>query len=108
MAALAQYVVDADGGKPTFVAAAGGGDTVIGGGTSFIIIKNSDGSPHTATLVTPGTVAGHAIADQDIIVAATTGEEWVAVGDEYINPATGRCSITYTAVTGVTIASVRR
>lgn len=107
MAALTQYVIDKDGGKPTFVAAAGGGDTVLGGAGAFIIVKNADASPHDVTLVTPGTVSGHAIADQTVTVAATTGEEWIAVTDEYINPATGRCSITYAAVTSVTIASVR-
>jgi hypothetical protein len=107
MANLTQYVIDKDGGKPTFASCAGGGDTCIGGTGSFIIAKNSDASPHDVTLVTPGTSAGHAIADQVVTVAATTGEQWIAVTDEYINPATGRVSLTYSAVTGMTIASVR-
>ena len=108
MAALTQYVIDADGGKPTFVSAAGGGDTAVAGPSSFVVFKNTDGSPVTVTLVTPGTVSGLAVADRPVVVAATTGEEWIAVGDEYKDPTTGRVSMTYTGVTGLTVASVRR
>lgn len=106
MASLTQQKMDQDGITPTYDNAAGGGDTVVPGAGSFIHVKNGDASPTTVTLVTPGTVAGLAVADQPVVIAAGA-EAMVPVSSLYRDPATGRASITYSSVTSLTIASLR-
>jgi hypothetical protein len=72
-----------------------------------LLVKNGSGSPITVTLVTPGNVDGDlAIADRAVVVAAgvTTG---IPVTDRYMDPVTGLASITYSAVTTVTVAVIR-
>jgi hypothetical protein len=107
MAAIAQQLIDADGLTPSYVACAGGGDTVVAGSTSFVHIKNASGGSITVTLVTPGTVAGLPVGDRAVAIGAGA-EAFITVGDEYRNPSTGRASLTYTGVTTLTIASLRR
>ncbi len=40
----------------------------------FIHIKNGDASPINATITTPNTVDGHAVADLVVVIPATTGD----------------------------------
>lgn len=40
----------------------------------FLHIKNGDASPINATIITPNTVDGHAIADLVVVIPATTGD----------------------------------
>ena len=106
MAALAATSVTTVGGvadiEGAAVAAAGGGDTAPVGDGYFLFVANGDASPHTATLATPGTVAGHAIADATLVVAA--GEFGIIPLTNLFRGATGRAAITYDAVTSVTVA----
>ena len=104
----AQSVVT--GTAPTFVAAAGGGDTVDsdGSGRSFLVVRNGDASAHTVTIVDPRTTeAGGAFPDPAYVVAAG-GERWIPLEAFFRNPATGKVAITYSDVTSVTVAVVRR
>lgn len=104
MALLQTQSIDADGLDPEYVAAAGGGDTCAPGG--FLHYKNGSGGSITVTLVTPGKVAGLDVADRPVAIPA--GEErMITVGDEYRNPATGLCSITYSGVTTLTCGKFR-
>lgn len=84
------------------VAAAGGGDTAPVGPGRFLYVNNADASSKTVTIATPGTVKGLAIADAAVVVAA--GKHAIIPLADVYRGATGRASITYSAVTSVTVA----
>jgi hypothetical protein len=101
-----QTIVNA-GITPAYVPAAAGGDKVIPGPGSYVHVKNGGGSSVTVTLVTPGTVDGTlAVGDRAVVVAAGA-ESKIAVGNLYRDPADGLASITYSAVTTVSVGSFR-
>ncbi|REE62124.1 hypothetical protein BX257_4737 [Streptomyces sp. 3212.3] len=106
MASLNATAVPPTGAAVAYTPASAGGDTCPTGAGVLLMVKNSDASPHTVTLVTPGTVNGLAIADRAIPVAAGA-EVAIPVNRDYRNPATGRASITYDAVTSVGVAVMR-
>lgn len=109
MAALATNVVPLTGLQldALLVAATSGGDDCQTGAGVFLAVKNGDASSHTVTLVTPGTVDGDlAIADRAVTVAAGK-TQLVPLTATYRNPSTGRASITYDAVTSVSVAVIR-
>jgi hypothetical protein len=96
-----------DGATVAFSAATGGGDTVVGGQGVHLLVNNASASPITVTLVTPETVDGTlAVADRPIVVTNATIRE-IPVPSRYNDAATGIASITYSAVTTVTVASVQ-
>ena len=107
MATLPTQVISLSGLEPAYVAAAGGGDKVRPGDRVFLHVKNGDSGSHTVTIVTPGTVKGQAIAD--LAVAVPAGEERMipVPADLFRNPVDGLASITYDAVTSVTIAALQ-
>lgn len=86
-------------------ATSGGDDAPTGAGV-VLVVKNADASDHTVTLATPGTVNGLAIADRTVTVTAGKTELIPLTGD-YRDPSTGRASITYDAVTSVSVGVVR-
>jgi hypothetical protein len=106
MAALATQTVSHTGLAVAFSAATSGGDTCATGSGLVLLVKNGDASSHSVTLATPGTVDGLAIADRTVAVAAGV-TAMIPLPDLYRDPATGLCSLTYTAVTSVTVAVVR-
>lgn len=102
-----QHIVIA-GTKPTYGAAANGDTAKVGPGF-FLICKNAAGSPITLTLAVPGTLENNVAApDTTFTVAATTGEVWVPLDAYYADPSDGLCHITYSAITTVTVAVVKR
>lgn len=108
MATLVTQNISTAGILPTYAAAAAGGDAMVADATSFLHIKNGAGSSMTVTLVTPATVDTLAVADRTVTVGATS-EQMIAVPDTlYKDPTTGLASITYSAVTTVTVAAIRR
>lgn len=111
MADLAIQDITNTGLAPAYAAAAAGGDKIPSSDAdTFIHVKNTGGSAVTVTIVTPGTVAGLAIADVSVSVPATTGDRMIGPLDPsiYGNPAdSGKVPITYSGVTGVTIAAIR-
>ncbi|WP_426568091.1 hypothetical protein [Streptomyces canus] len=109
MAALTTNVVPLTGLRrdDKFVAAAGGGDDCATGAGVELAVKNGSGASVTVTLATPETVDGDlAVADRTVTVPAA-GEMTIPITDRYRNPSTGRCAITYSAVTSVTVAVFR-
>jgi hypothetical protein len=84
-------------------AAASGGDTAPVGPNKFLYINNADASSKTVTVVAPGTVKGLAVADAAVVVAA--GKHAIIPLNDVYRGATGRASITYSAVTSVTVAA---
>lgn len=109
MAALDTNVIGLTGLQidDKFVAADAGGDDCDTGPGVLLIVDNADASSHTVTLVTPGQVDGDLdIADRQMSVPA--GERHaIPVTHRYRDPSTDRASITYDAVTSVTVAILR-
>lgn len=102
MAEIPVFTISVAGGKPTLTAAASG-DTAKVGPHYFLLVRNTDGSPKTVTIVYPGNLpSGDPIPDKQYTVAATTGEEWIPLLDVYADPVTGQAAVNYSALTGVT------
>lgn len=77
---------------------------------TFAVYKNTDGSPHTVTVVVPGTNSyGMPNPDPTFVLAATTGEVWIPLRRDYDDGnGANRVNLTLDSVTGVTVALVRR
>jgi hypothetical protein len=90
------------------MAAAAAGDEFIPGQNIMLYIFNGSGGSITGTVVTVGTVAGQAITDLPIVVAAGAR---VLAGpfpyDIFANPADGRADISWSATPSVTWAAVQ-
>lgn len=108
MATLTTTVATDTGATLTMVSAAGGGDKCAAGAGCFLVVTNGDATSKTVTLVTPQVERGDlALGDRSITVAAGATKV-IAVPDFFANPAdSGLCSITYSAVTSVTVAAMR-
>lgn len=109
MADLTTQVITRAGLAPTYAAAAGGGDKFIPDDDVFVHVKNGSGAPITVTFVTPGNVEGEPIADRTVSIPATTGERMIGpFPKQYFadNADAGKCSITYSGVTSLTIAVI--
>lgn len=112
MAVLATQNIVAAGTAPTF-AGVGASDTaeVGNGANTFAVYKNTNGATRTITITVPGnTTYGQARPDPVLTIAATTGELWIPLRKEYEDSAVagvGRCTLTPSATSGVTVAIVR-
>jgi hypothetical protein len=109
VAALVTHVVPQVGLQldAQLVLATSGGDDCQAGPGVLLVVKNADSASHTVTLVTPQLVDGDlVVADRPVPVAAgKTG--LIPVSNTYRNPSTGRASLTYDAVTAVSVAVIR-
>lgn len=109
MAALTtQYVNLSTGLTPAYVSATGGGDTALCGNDAFLVVVNGGGSSITVTLAAPGNnFYGQANPDPAITVAnGTTKFIGPLRADAFADPTDGRCHITYSGVTSVTVGVV--
>jgi hypothetical protein len=108
MAALTTNVVPLAGLRidNLFVSAAGGGDDCETGPGIDLIVKTT-GTLTTVTLATPETVDGDLQVDNRAVTTAATAETVIPVTSRYRSPSTGRCAITYSSVTGVTVCVTR-
>lgn len=110
MAALLTNVVPLQGLQldALLAAATSGGDTALTGAGTFLAVKNADAASHTLTLpVYPATVDGDLAVSSRTVTVAAGKTELIPLTDRYKNPATGRASISYDAVTSVSVAVVR-
>lgn len=112
MALLPLQSMTSAGLAPTLVAATGGGDTVaLASSTddrSFLQVTNGAGSSMTVSIADPGvTPAGNAGTVTPITVAAGT-TKLIPLNPNSVNSTTGLISISYSAVTTVTVGAVRR
>jgi len=106
MAALTLIEVPVDGGaalEDSAVAATVSGDTAPTGSGRFLYVKNGSGVSVTVTLATPGTVSGLDVENPTLVIAA--GESGIIPLTRVFAAANGRASITYSAVTTVTVAA---
>jgi hypothetical protein len=105
MAALNVVTVPVNGGiglEDSAVAASAGGDTAPVGPGRFLYVMNGDAASHTATVATPGTASGLPLPEVAVVVAA--GESAILPLASVFRGANGRASITYDAVTAVSVA----
>jgi hypothetical protein len=78
----------------------------VNDGRTFLHVKNGDSSQHTLTFTTPREVAGLAVADPAVDVAAS-GEKFIGPFPPGVFNAGGLCSFTLDAGTSMEIAIVR-
>jgi hypothetical protein len=107
VATLTTYQIGIGGAQATYVAAAGGGDAVAADDRTFVNVINGGGAPITVTVVIPGTLYGVAIADPTVTIANGANKDIGPLIPAMADPTTGLVSLTYSAVTSVTIAAKR-
>jgi hypothetical protein len=112
MATLSVQTAAIAGTAVTFAAAAGGGDQFANSGNERFVVKNGGGSPITVTIDSPGTCSFGTTANaaHDLAVAVAAGAETMIgpfATDKY-SDSNGNVQITYSGVTTVTVAVVRR
>jgi hypothetical protein len=101
MAALILQVLVPGGSESNLAAATLAGDTCPAGDGIFLEVDNADAAPTTVTLATPGTYDGLALEDRAVTVPA--GERWKIPVPRLFAAADGQCTITYSAVTSLTV-----
>ncbi|MEU1596205.1 hypothetical protein ABZ468_25935 [Streptomyces sp. NPDC005708] len=109
MAALTTNVVPLTGLRydNLLAPAAGGGDDCATGAGVLLIVKNADTTPKTVTLAVPALVDGDLTISSRAVVVPNAAETAIPITERYRNPSTGRCAITYSAVTSVSVCVVR-
>lgn len=106
MALLSAVTASLQGTTVTYAAAGAGGDTFAYGRNTEFRVKNGSGGSITVTLVVPGnTQFGQAQPDLPITIGAGV-EKSIGLARGLVDGATGTISVTYSAVTSVTVALV--
>lgn len=100
MGTYATQSVDTAGTAITY-AAVSAADRFLPADRCFLHVKNTAASTVTATIVTPGTQDGLAIADRVVVIPAT-GERMIRVPPQYYASSDGLADVQFT---GTTIAS---
>lgn len=109
MATLVTQNMTNTGLAPTYQAAAGGGDAMVPGDTDFLHVINGGGAPITVTMLTTGVVDGDlTVQDRAITVTNATNKMIPVPPSLYRDPTTGLAGWTYSGVTSVTVAAIRR
>lgn len=106
MAALTVQTLTLTGVAPTYNAAAAGGDTFVNNGKTFLHVKNTGAS---TTVTVDSVTACNQGSDHDSVttVPATTGDRMIGPFEmSRFNSGTGTAAITYSQVTGITVAVV--
>ncbi|MBN9393437.1 MAG: hypothetical protein J0I20_35730 [Chloroflexi bacterium] len=86
---------------------ASNGETIPNDGKTILHIKNTNGTPLTVTIATPGTVDGLAVADRTVTVPATTGDRFIGPfpTGTYNQPG-NVLNVDYSSATGATVAAL--
>jgi hypothetical protein len=106
MATLAYQQSKIGGTELTFAAASVGGDKVAPADRASLLVKNASAGAITVTVVTPGSTK-YGQADPDVAVVVAAGAT-TAIGPfpQDLGGTDGLVSITYSAVTSVTVAAI--
>lgn len=111
MAALTTQSLVNAGTAPTFGAAAASDTAEVGNGVNtFVVYKNASGGSLTVTVTVPGTTSYGQPSPDPAIAVADGAEAWIPLRKEYADAGTagvGRCTITTSTQTSVTVAVVR-
>lgn len=107
MAVRDPEIVQIVGTAPTYHAASAGGDKVSRADNDVVLhVKNGSASEITATVVTPGTVAGQAIGDVAVAVPAAGARFIGPLSRQHFANADGQVDLTWSATTTVTFAVI--
>jgi hypothetical protein len=109
MATLTTQAMGRAGLTPTTVAAAGGGDAAETGRGNSLYINNGGGAPITVTIAVPtAATAFPGLTYTNNAITVTNGTfKLIPLPPEYRDPTTGLATITYSAVTTVTVAVIQ-
>ena len=111
MATLTTQTINRAGGIITPVSAAGGGDAMTCGSGMMLEVVNGGGGSITVTLAVPAgrTFTPNVAITSPVITVANGVTKWIGPVDAgtFMDPTTGLCTITYSGVTSVTVASVQ-
>lgn len=111
MALLPLQVIGAAGLAVSTSSAAAGGDTVAltanNDDRCFLQVTTS-GTATNVTIADPGTTGAGNPGTTTPIALGATATKLIALPPGAVNTATGQVSITYSAVTGVSVAALRR
>lgn len=108
MAVLTVVEPTIDGNDPLYVAAAGGGDEFAVDDDTVFHVRNGSGVSVNVTLTsTAGTEPGIAAANKVVAVPAGANRDIRVKPAGRFKNANGRCAVTYSAVTTVTVAVTR-
>lgn len=89
-------------------AAVADGHMFANDGMTTIVFNNTNASPRTVTIQTPGNVDGLAIAELTITVPATNGRIYAGTFPRSVyNQTTGYVYVDYSATAGLTVAAIR-
>lgn len=110
MADLTTYQIVPAGTAPTFTAAAALGDTASAGDgrSSFLVVRNAGVGTPTVTITPDLTLDSGDAYPPKVVTVPASGEVWVPLINDYVDPDTGRIAVTYSAETNLTVAVVRR
>lgn len=111
MATIAPQTAIHDGVVPAEAAASGGGDKFLPGERIFLIVKNTDASPHDVIIDDPTSIApGDATTfnpDSTVTVANATQKVFGPFpADRWANPTDGLVAVTYSSATGMKISVI--
>lgn len=105
MSVLIPQSIGIGGLGAVYTAAAAGGDQVNPGDRTFLHVKATT-TAITVTVVVPGNEYGVARADVPVAIAAGADRFIGPMARDLADPTTGHVGVTYSAVTGVTIAAL--
>ena len=106
MATLTYTTVSHLGATPTMAAASGGGDKIARHPSGVVVVRNGDASSKTVTVVVPGSAYGQARPDYTYVVTAGSTAFLGPFPDDLVDPTDGLVSLTYSAVTSVTVGAI--
>lgn len=96
---------------PSYAACAGGGDACETGDDMFLHVKNTNAATRDVTIAIPSaasTYPGVAYTSTVCTIPVTTGDKMIGpISNLYRDPTTGLATITYSAVTNLTIAAIK-
>ena len=113
MATLTTQQITPAGVTPTYAAATGGGDKIVPGPTVFLHVKNTSGTSTIVTLDDPRSAspAGASQFNPDVAVTVpiTTGDKMIGPlsAERFESPSDGLIAVTYSQVTGISVAAIR-
>lgn len=107
MSLIATSKLSLAGTKPNFTAAAAG-DLAKVGPTMFLVVKNGAGSDINVTIAQPGNQPSGAPNDAEVIPVVAGSEAWIPLETFFANPVDGYAHISYSSITTITRAVVRR
>lgn len=110
MATLTTQLINRAGAtQEALVSAAGGGDACETGQDIYLKVNNGGGAPITVTLAIPAAASVVPnVTYTNVQVSVTNAQHrLIKIGPEMRDPTTGLCTITYSAVTSVTVGAFR-